>query len=88
MSRKLSYKQPFSAKILKGLNTVGKKHKIAQIHHGILKDINATHKEIIKQTLALKKNPSELRTKDILENLKSHKQSKERQIQIRNWKLQ
>jgi hypothetical protein len=81
MSRKLSYKQPFSAKILKGLNTVGKKHKIAQIHHGILKDINATHKEIIKQTLALKKNPSELRTKDILENLKSHKQSKERQIQ-------
>ena len=31
--------------------------------------------------MALKKNPSDLRTKDILENLKSHKQSKERQIQ-------
>ncbi len=36
MSRKLSLKQPYSAKILKGLKTVGKKHKIAQIHHGIL----------------------------------------------------
>jgi len=34
--------QPFSAKILKGLKTVGKKHKIAQIHHDILQDINAT----------------------------------------------
>ena len=58
--------QPFSAKILKGLKTVSKKHKIAQIHHDILQDINATHKEIRKQTLALKKNPSDLRTKDIL----------------------
>ena len=35
MSRKLSTKQPYSAKILRGLKTVGKKHKIAQIHHDI-----------------------------------------------------
>ena len=81
MSRKLSLKQPYSDTMLSKLNRVGRKHKIAQIHHGILKDINATHKEIIKQTLALKKNPSDLRTKDILAYLKSHKQSKERQIQ-------
>ncbi len=81
MSGKLSYKQPYPDTMLSKLNRVGKKHKIAQIHHGILKDINATHKKIIKQTLALKKNPGDLRTKDILENLKSHKQSKERQIQ-------
>ncbi len=73
--------QPFSAKILKGLKTVSKKHKIAQIHHDILKDINATHKEITKQTLALKKNPVDLQKKDYLEYLKSQKQSKERQIQ-------
>jgi len=81
MSRKLSRKQPYSVKMLRSLKTVGKKHKIAEIHHDILKDINATHKEIIKQTMALKKNPDDLRTKDILENLKRHKQSKERQIQ-------
>ena len=81
MSRKLSLKQPYSDKMLRGLNRVGRKHKIAQIHHGILKDINATHKEIIKQTLALKNNPGDLRQKDILDNLKRHKQSKERQIQ-------
>ena len=81
MSRKLSTKQPYSAKILRGLKTVGKKHKIAQIHHDILMDINATNKQIIKQTMALKKTPGDLRTKDILENLKLQKQSKERQIQ-------
>ena len=55
MSRKLSYKQPYPKTMLTKLNRVANKHKIAQIHHGILKDINATHKEIIKQTLALKK---------------------------------
>ena len=81
MSRKLSYKQPFSAKILKGLKTVGKKHKIAQIHHDILKDINATHKEITKQTMLVKKTPDDLQKKDYLAYLKSQKQSKERQIQ-------
>ena len=81
MSRKLSYKQPYPDTMLSKLNRVGTKHKIAQIHHGILKDINATHKEIIKQTLALKKNPVDLQKKDYLEYLKSHKQSKERQIQ-------
>ena len=81
MSRKLSLKQPYSAKILKRLKIVGKKHKIAQIHYDILKDINATHKEIRKQTMLVKKNPGDLREKDILENLKRHKQSKERQIQ-------
>ena len=73
--------QPFSAKILKGLKTVSKKHKIAQIHYDILQDINATHKEIRKQTMLVKKTPDDLREKDILENLKRHKQSKERQIQ-------
>ena len=57
MSRKLSRKQPYSVKMLRSLKTVGKKHKIAEIHHGILMDINATHKEIIKQTMALKKKP-------------------------------
>ena len=41
--------------MLRSLKTVGKKHKIAEIHHGILKDINATHKEIIKQHWLLKK---------------------------------
>ena len=81
MSRKLSNKQPYSAKMLRSLKTVGKKHKLAEIHHGILMDINATHKEIIKQTKKLQKNSGDLRTKDILENLKSQKQSKERQIQ-------
>ena len=81
MSRKLSYKQPYPVTMLSKLNRVGKKHKIAQIHHGILKDINATHKEIIKQTLALKKTPDDLQKKDYLEYLKSQKQSKERQIQ-------
>ena len=81
MSRKLSLKQPYSDKMLRGLKTVGKKHKLAEIHHGILMDINATHKEIIKQTKKLQKNSGDLRTKDILDNLKSQKQSKERQIQ-------
>jgi hypothetical protein len=55
MSRKLSLKQPYSAKILKGLKTVGKKHKLAKIHHDILMDINNTHNQIITQTKALKK---------------------------------
>ncbi len=81
MSRKLSYKQPYPVTMLSKLNRVGKKHKLAEIHHGILMDINATHKEIIKQTKKLQKNSGDLRTKDILENLKSQKQSKERQIQ-------
>jgi len=73
--------QPFSAKILKGLKTVGKKHKIAQIHHDILQDINATHKQIRKQTMLVKKTPDDLQKKDYLAYLKSQKQSKERQIQ-------
>ncbi len=81
MSRKLSLKQPYSAKILKGLKTVGKKHKIAQIHHDILQDINVTHKLIRKQTMLVKKTPDDLQRQDYLEYLKSQKQSKERQIQ-------
>ena len=57
MSRKLSYKQPYSNAIMQGLNRVSKKYKIAENHRKILSEINDIHKKIINKQWLLKKDP-------------------------------